>query len=123
MWKKITAVILLMAFATSTFCNAIIIMDYYTNTNAFAKNCINKARPAMHCNGKCQMMKKLQQEEKRDQRNSERKAGSKIQEISSKSFFGGLSKATFTGECCYADIHIHKPIDRTYALLRPPLQA
>ena len=123
MWKKITAAIFLMAFATNTFCNAIVIMDYYTNTNAFAKNCTNKARPAMHCNGKCQMMKKLQQEEKRDQRSSERKAESKIQVISSKSFFAGLPQAIFAGGRCYADIHIHKPIDRGYTLLRPPLLA
>ena len=69
------------------------------------------------------MMKKLQQEEKRDQRSPERKAGTKIQVISLKSFFADLSQVTFAVGRCYADIHIHKPIDRTYTLLKPPLRA
>jgi len=38
----------------------------------YAKNCENKAFPAMHCNGKCQLMKKLRQEQKDDQDNRER---------------------------------------------------
>ena len=33
-------------------------INYYTNTAAFAKNCVNKAKPKLHYNGKCQMMKK-----------------------------------------------------------------
>jgi len=35
----------------------------------------------MHCNGKCQMMKKLEQQEKKDQQNSERKAENKSELI------------------------------------------
>ena len=62
-------------------------MNYYTNTAAYAKNCINKARPKLHCNGKCQMMKKMQQEEKKDQQNPERKAENKAEVLSSKSYF------------------------------------
>ena len=41
-------------------------MDYYANTAAYAKNCINKAKPKLHCNGKCQAMKKIQEEEKKE---------------------------------------------------------
>jgi hypothetical protein len=73
----------------------IIIADYYANTSAFAKNCINKAKPKMHCNGKCQMMKKLQEEEKKDQQNSERKAENKNEIISSKSFYATITPASF----------------------------
>lgn len=62
--------------------------DYYTNTSKYAKNCVNKAKPKMHCNGKCQMMKKLQEEEKKDQEKPERKGENKGEVIlSSKSFF------------------------------------
>ena len=56
-------------------------LDYYTNTAAFAKNCVNKSRPKMHCNGKCQMMKKLLEEEKKDQQMPERKFEKKIEII------------------------------------------
>ena len=50
----------------------------------------------MHCNGKCQMMKKLQEEEKKDQQNSERRAENKNEIISSKSFYATITPASFT---------------------------
>jgi hypothetical protein len=56
-----------------TFQQGFIMLDYYTNTKAFAKNCENIARPQLHCNGKCQMMKKLKEEQNKDQQSSERK--------------------------------------------------
>lgn len=49
-------------------------LDYFANTTAYAKNCVNKAKPKLHCNGKCQMMKKIQQEEKKNQQIPERKS-------------------------------------------------
>ncbi|WPQ60668.1 hypothetical protein SIO70_20155 [Chitinophaga sancti] len=63
---------------TQSLNKALIVFDYYTNTATFAENCENKARPSMHCNGKCQMMKKLKQEE-----NKENKAPEKRSENSS----------------------------------------
>jgi hypothetical protein len=123
MWKQVTAAILLLAFMTSSFCNAVIVLDYYTNTAAFAKNCENKALPKMHCNGKCQMMKKLKQEEKKDQNNPERKAENKNEIVSSKSFFTAeflLEQATRHSS---ARIIVQQPVDRTYPLLRPPALA
>ncbi len=79
--KQVIAFIFLLAFAMQTFSRAIIVWDYALNTKAYAKNCENKARPQMHCNGKCQMMKKLQEQEKKDQQNSERKAENKSELI------------------------------------------
>jgi hypothetical protein len=67
------AILLLIAFLAQTFSKGLIIANYYTNTEPYAKNCINKAKPKMHCNGKCQMMKKLKQEENKDGQNSDRK--------------------------------------------------
>ena len=68
-------------------------VDYYTNAGKYAKNCENKAKPRMHCSGKCQMMKKLQQEEKKDQENPERKSENKNESVlSSKSFFAIVNR-------------------------------
>jgi hypothetical protein len=86
MWKQLTAAILMLAFMASTFCQAVIVANYYANMAAYAKSCVNKARPQMHCNGKCQMMQKLQQEEKQQQDNPERKAENKTEIIANKSF-------------------------------------
>jgi len=52
----------------------LIVFDYYANTATFAEKCENKARPSMHCNGKCQMMKKLKQEENRENKAPEKRS-------------------------------------------------
>jgi hypothetical protein len=77
MFKQLTAIILIAAFVAQTFSSGFVMLDYYTNTATFANNCINKTRPVLHCNGKCQMMKKLKQEESRDKQNPERKNAGK----------------------------------------------
>lgn len=85
--KQVIASIFLLAFAMQTFNKSFVVYDYLKNTTSYAKNCENKAKPKMHCNGKCQMMKKLQQEEKKDQQDPDRKGENKLNVLSSKSFF------------------------------------
>jgi hypothetical protein len=97
MLKGLTIILIIFAFSALTFNRAVIMLDYYVNTGSFAKNCENKAKPAMHCNGKCQMMKQMKNEEKKDQQAPERKGDYKIEVVSSKSFF-----ARFT--CCITAI-------------------
>jgi hypothetical protein len=92
-YRQITALIFFAAFLAQTFGKSFVMADYYTNTPKYAKNCENKAKPKINCNGKCQMLKKLQQEEKKDQENSERKGENKNEVIlSSKSFFAIINK-------------------------------
>ena len=46
-------------------------IEYKMNRNFIAKNlCINKVNPKLHCNGKCQMMKRLAEEEKQNSPNN-----------------------------------------------------
>jgi len=80
--KYISALVLLLAFSLQCFHKAFIVVDYYQNTNAYAKECINKSRPKMHCNGKCAMMKKLKADEKKDADNPERKSENKNETFS-----------------------------------------
>jgi len=77
MLKQIATFLILTAFAVQTFNRAVIVFNYYTNTAAFAKNCENKAKPMLHCNGRCQMLKKLKQEENKDKQNPERRNDNK----------------------------------------------
>jgi hypothetical protein len=118
--KKLAAAILLVSFIFGSFGRTAIVVDYYTNTAAFAKNCINKSRPMLHCNGKCQMMKKLRQEEKKDDANPDRKTDNKNEVLSSKSFFATYTHCSFSLPSNIPGILIQKPVDRHYALLRPP---
>jgi hypothetical protein len=87
MFRKITATLLMLAFVSQTFARPFIMLDYFMNTAAYAENCVNKAMPKMHCNGKCQAMKKIQEEEKKEQQNAERKSETKIPVLSSRSSF------------------------------------
>ncbi|MGO4291211.1 hypothetical protein [Chitinophaga sp. RAB17] len=51
-----------------------VMLDFYLNQEYIAANlCENRDKPAMHCNGKCHLSKKLKEEDKRDQDNPERK--------------------------------------------------
>ena len=95
MFKKLTATVLLLAFVVQTFSAPFIRLDYYFNQADYAKNCINKNRPKLHCNGHCQVMKKIQEEEKKEQNDQERKMGSKVEVLSSKSFYSIVNTALF----------------------------
>lgn len=53
--------------------------DYFVNINYIVKNlCINKENPAMHCNGKCYLAKKLKEQEKQEQAPVSRKNNSEV---------------------------------------------
>lgn len=94
--KKIIAVIFLIAFATQIFSKVVIIVNFYLNQKYIAENlCVNKAKPAMRCCGRCQLSKKLNQEDHKDQQNPNRRVDNEV--LSSKSFFASYH-CTITSE-------------------------
>jgi hypothetical protein len=92
MIRRLTAILLLLAFSAQTFSQSIIVLDYYTHISSYAQHCLNKANPMMHCNGKCQMMKKLREEERKQQQEPTRKLEGKNDVVSSQSFFGSANQ-------------------------------
>ena len=51
-----------------TFSRFVIEADYFFNKNYITKVlCINKAKPKMHCNGKCYLSRQLKEQEKQEQ--------------------------------------------------------
>jgi hypothetical protein len=55
----------MMLLLAQTFSKWLIIIDFQMNKAYIAKDlCVNKTKPKMHCNGNCQMMKKMAEEEK-----------------------------------------------------------
>lgn len=65
--KKLTVFILLLLFTGQTFSQGLYCLDYLVRRTAYEKHCVNKARPMLKCHGKCQLMKKIQEEEQRQQ--------------------------------------------------------
>jgi hypothetical protein len=95
-FRQITTILLLTAFVAQTFSSGFVLLDYYTNPVAFAQHCINKALPKMHCNGKCQLMKKIEAEEKKEQENTQRFGNLKMEVLSAKSCYPSLPILSFT---------------------------
>lgn len=120
MFKQITATILLLTFSAQVFCGPFIMLDYFLNTTAYAKNCVNKAKPKMHCNGKCQMMQKIQEQEKKEQQNAERKAENKLQVLYSKSCFTSLIIPLVCAKQSFSYMKTGNPVDRTLSVFHPP---
>jgi hypothetical protein len=69
-----------------------IVADYLTHVKSYALKCENKTRPQLKCNGRCQMINKINQEEKKDMENRDGKPES-VNEglLSSKSFFATVT--------------------------------
>lgn len=77
LYGQLIVLFFLASFLAQTFSRFFIIADYYANTAKYAALCENKAILNMHCNGKCQMMKRLKQEQKDEQENQERAVDNK----------------------------------------------
>ena len=122
MFRQCTALILLLAFAASTFSKAVIVVDFYANQDYIAKNlCENRDKPMMHCCGRCQLRKRLNREANQDKENPERKAENK-QEIL---FLEDLTRIVTTPvRFCilqpYQSMPVLRPIDRTQDIFHPP---
>lgn len=119
MFKQLAAFILLVAFAMQVFNRNVIIADYYTNTITYAKNCVNKANPKMRCNGKCQMIKKLQHEEKKDQQNPERN-NFKDEVASIKTFFTKIAPVETTIVATHYSYNDNTIVNRSKDFFHPP---
>lgn len=121
MIKQLFTSLILIAFVAQVFSGMFIRLDYFLNTSSYIKNCENKAKPKLKCGGKCQMMKKIRAEEKKDEQNPERKFETKIEVLSSKSFF--CSVAPFIIEQSTPIIFFDKsyPVrDMAYGIFHPP---
>lgn len=65
--------------------------DYMVNLEAYKKACVNKTKPMMHCNGKCQMLKKMKKQEGENGSNAPVPKFNQFEVVlSSKSFFPSL---------------------------------
>jgi len=121
MIRSLTAILLLIAFAVQTFQQDLIVAGYWFNRSLYIKNCENKAKPSMHCNGKCQMMKKLKQEEKKDQENPQRKLENRNTLYSLRSYSASFS-SLFTAErqSFHFPYSTGHPVNISFSVFHPP---
>jgi hypothetical protein len=87
MWRYVLSSFLLVSFVIQTFSTSFLVLNFYADQKYIAKKfCINRNKPQMKCCGKCQLTKKLSQEENKDKQNPERKFENKEEVIYSNSF-------------------------------------
>lgn len=91
MFRQIAVIFLLFAFSAQVFNRALIVLDYYANKAAFTKNCENIARPKLHCEGRCQMVKMIRENERKEQQIPDKVWNIISEVVSSRSFFYTLS--------------------------------
>lgn len=69
MKKRFLACLLLMVLISSCFSRLLIYAEFEANLDYISKTlCVNKNKPWMHCNGKCYLMKKVQQAEENEKK-------------------------------------------------------
>jgi hypothetical protein len=81
--KLVLVPILMLLLLTQTFSKWAVVLEYQLNKDYVAqKLCVNKVKPKLNCNGKCQMMKRLAEEEKENSSNTSNNTSKiKIQEL------------------------------------------
>jgi hypothetical protein len=69
--KFVLVPILIVLMLSQTFSKWLVVIEYNLNKDFVAqKLCINKAKPKLNCHGKCQMMKRLAEEETQNSTNT-----------------------------------------------------
>ncbi len=101
----------------------VVMLGFRINQEFIAKNlCENRNRPELHCNGHCQLTKKLAEEQKKDQESPLRKADNK-----SEIFYPHIKADHSLAAVCITlanDRHIPSsigsPVDQPTSVFHPP---
>ena len=120
--QKIAALILFVAFLGQTFDQGFCYVGYIINKAEYMRNCENKYRPMLHCDGKCQLMKKIDAQRKKDEQQApELKLAAKSEIISSRSSFLLIAPGLITDIIReYGTEDTGTPVDRAFSFFHPP---
>ncbi len=120
--KRTISAILLLVFICQTFDKNFISLNFYVNQNYVAsKLCENRSKPDMHCNGKCQLQKKINNEAAKDKQNPERRNEKSNEVISSRTFFATLTlPLAISIKKNYLTAPAGTPVDQSSQFFHPP---
>ena len=123
MLKRFTVLLLIASMICANFSRMFIYADFALNHKYIAENlCINKAKPWLHCNGRCYLMKKIKEAEQKEK--SQERSGQKNHYLE---FLFVLSAAASIvafknpgAEIVYSSLSALKTIRRSFPVLQPP---
>lgn len=121
--KFIAVPILILLLMAQTFSKWFVEISFNLNRDYIAKNlCENRYRPVLKCNGNCVLMKKMKQEEKKEQDAPPVKLEIASIVLSSRSFFATAEAPVFIFSTRYISAgNSGKPVDRADAIFHPPV--
>lgn len=86
--KYSLVILLFSSLIAHTFSRSLVLADYLVNLESYKKACVNKAKPKLNCNGKCQMLKKIKKQEDESNTNTPAPKFNQAEIVlSSKSFY------------------------------------
>lgn len=121
MLRSAVAILLLAAFTIQSFSKVFLVLNYYANNAAYAKQCVNKFVPKMNCNGQCLLMKKIQAEQNKEQKNPELKLENKNEVFFATKYSSFISQLIPTSISYAIEKSIGSPSDFSSFIFRPPL--
>jgi hypothetical protein len=107
--KFIAATIFILLLLAQVFSKWLMVIDYTVNKDYIAKNlCENRRRPALHCNGKCQLMKKMALEEDQSNKTTSGSSVAKapFSEVLFNAAFALTSLSTSASDSLYNDFYL-----------------
>ena len=123
LFRRIAVFLLLLMFFAQTFSRYVLVADYYVNRSAYAANCVNKDRPWMKCNGRCQLCKKLdRQDNNQDKQTPERKSGNSGNETlyTNHTFIGATSSQVVAITRRFPEMKALSPVGMSRKHFHPP---
>lgn len=113
---------MLIAFLAQSFNQGWYYLSYLAQKKEYMKQCVNKSRPQMHCDGRCQLMKKIEEQDKKEQGQApEMKLASKAEVLSStSSFLISLNFSTSQVKNCFLLLNSGIPVDQPSSIFHPP---
>ena len=119
--NRISTIILLLAFLGQTFSQGVYYLGYMVDKREYEKNCVNKARPMLHCNGKCQLMKKMMEAEKKNQQAPELKLVKSDGFTTQSSFYMAVPAVALPLTRFLIPTEQGAPVDQASSIFHPPL--
>jgi hypothetical protein len=113
--------LLLAALMAQCFTRPILLVDYLVNIEVYKKNCINKAKPKLQCNGKCQMLKKMKKQESQSDSNGPApKFNQSDYLLSSRSYFPSIDLKKGVNSNVFPTIEISFVSSFASSIFHPP---
>ena len=111
---------LIAAVMAQSFSKGVVLLNFYTHQAYISKYlCENKGKPMMKCCGKCQLRKKLAQEDKnsKDQQGNNRQGNDEVAAISS---FCSYQKIDWKVVKAYHKFSYILPVSYSISIFHPP---